>query len=131
MSPTVPSDASPGGAVVGPVATPLTPQARRRALAPRTRRARWARPRPLRPSPRGRRRPPLAPVRARAGEGAPDVAVACADEGEAGIWAAGAAACPRPGGEIGARAGGRPGWRGGRGGGGGAGGAAAASQPRA
>src|SRR5437870_11896680 len=70
-SPTVPSDASPGGAVVGPATTPLTPQAPRLALALRTRRAIWVRPRPLRPSPRGRRRPPLPPVRARAGGGAP------------------------------------------------------------
>src|SRR5205807_3959536 len=66
-SPTVLFDASPGGAVVGPAATtPLTHRAPRLALAPRTRRAIWARPRPLRPSPRGRRRPPLPPVRARA-----------------------------------------------------------------
>src|SRR2546422_7370113 len=83
-SPTVPSDASPGGAVVGPATTPLTHQAPRLALAPRTRRAIWARPRPLRPSPQGRRRPPLPPVRARAGGGARDVAVGCADEGAGG-----------------------------------------------
>src|SRR2546426_2322196 len=95
-SPTVPSDASPGGAVVGPATTPLTHQAPRLALAPRTRRAIWARPRPLRPSPRGRRRPPLPPFRARAGGGARRAAVACADEEAEGAWVAGAAACLRP-----------------------------------
>src|SRR5438128_3213655 len=102
-SPTVPSDASPGGAVVGPATTPLTPQAPRLALAPRTRRAIWVRPRPLRPSPRGRRRPPLPPVRARAGGGARHAAVAYADEGAGGAWAGGAAACLRPRGGTWAR----------------------------
>src|SRR6266571_4770848 len=67
MSPRVPFEASAGGAVVPAATTPLTPQAPRLALAPRTRRAIWARPRPLPPSLRGRRRPPLPPVRARAG----------------------------------------------------------------